>query len=320
MENTMTFKQWTSATTSFTNAVSGAIRPRLLPGETLPIGSGTVTLRNTRLDGISIRLAGTQADTPVLDIAHVVLGRHATLLTENFAGDATQFVFAGTLRAHGWNVNLGTIKATSGDFQRAAQLDIDIVADGRPGGAAPTFVNAGTIAGNPMADINVHAGTPGATLLNRGLISVAGHATLGADVAGTGTIRLEAAIPLHGFTATPDLTIAAGIGAGQTIEFIGGNVLRINDLADFDALISGFSASLTAGALDRIELTGRDITGSTWEGTESGGTLTLLEGATVAGEIRFAGSFAADPFTLTHLDLVTPTGPMHTTWMTATPV
>jgi hypothetical protein len=304
------------AASSITAAVGTQSAPPL-SSATLPIGSGTTTFRRTVLNTTAIRLAGRPADAATLYIDGVVLGAGTTVTTTNLAGDLGQYAFAGTLRAGGWNINRGTITATSSDFQRTATLDIDIVNSARPNAASPIFVNAGTVACNPMGIVDVHADAPGSTLRNLGLISVAGHATLGTKVDGTGTIRLETAIPLHGFTATPELTTTAGIGAGQTIAFLGGDVLRVGDLANFHALITGFSGALTAGALDRIELTGHDITSSVWKSNGGQGTLTLLEGTSVAGELRFAGSFAAAPFTLQHLNLVTAAGLTHTTYVTA---
>jgi hypothetical protein len=315
----MTLKKWNGFGASFINAASWSPKGAPQPGDTLLAASGTLTLRHARIDAATIQLTGAPADSPTLDIENVVLSRTCTVTAANDPIDLSRFAFAGTLRAAGWNTNLGTLTATSSDFQRTAQLEIDLTTGSQPHQGIATFVNAGTIACNPMGKVLVHAAAPGATLLNLGLISVAGHATLDAAITGTGTIRLGAAMPLHGFTATPDLTTTAAVGAGQTIAFLGGDVLHINDLGDFHGLITGFSATPTAGAQDRIELTGHDITGTIWNSNGTIGTLTLLEGTAVAGVLRFAGSHAANPFTLGHLNLVTATGVTPTTSLSFAP-
>ncbi|CAH2599807.1 conserved protein of unknown function [Rhodovastum atsumiense] len=276
------------------------------PDGTLVVSSGTVTFRNTTLSGTTVQLVGTETAPPTLAISGVTLARNTSVGATNYSYVPTQYVFAGTLRASGQNTNLGTIRADSTDFQRAGQLRIDIAA------AGGQFTNRGTITSGRMGDITVHAAATGARLANNGVIDVGGHATIDASVIGTGTIRFQQATPLHGFVATPNLTTTGAVGSGQTIRFLGGDDLRIGNLRDFHGLISGFSATSVFHAQDHIDLLGHNITAARF----ANGVLTLTENGATAGRLRFAGSYAADAFQLTHSQLSTGTSLVDATTIT----
>lgn len=296
----MTLRTWNGRSGSYGNGSNWTPQGTPRPGDTLVVQSGTVTLGNVTLAGVRIDLTGSAAAPPVLAISNVSIGAGSSVQAGNFVFDINNYNFSGIIQASGNNSSAGTIGATSSDFQRAATLTLNITAGGFSAGR---FTNTGTIASNPMGRVNVHAASPGATLVNSGLIDIAGHGTIDAAVAGTGTMRLEAAIPLHGFVAAPELTLGA-IGSGQTIQFVGGDDLKLADLANFHGLISGFDAATTAGAHDRIELLGHAITASSY----ANGVLTLQEGAATAGQLRFAAVYSGGSFVLTQGQAVTASG------------
>jgi hypothetical protein len=294
----MTTRTWISAHGLYGTASAWQPSGVPQPGDVLVIQSGSVTLKHGVLAGVVVELTGLESAPPTLVFSGVTIAATTTIDASNFVYNASNYNYSGVIDASGSEVNFGTLGAASTDFESAARLTLNV------GGA---FTNAGTIESNAMGFVTVEASAPGAAFANDGLIDIFGHGTLAMAVGGAGTMRLEAAAPEHSFIATPQLTVAA-VGSGQTLAFLGGDDLRLTDLADFHGAISGFSAVPAFGQPDRIDLIGQAITATEYAANATGGVLTLLAGRTAEGQIRFSGSYAASDFVLTQGQALTASG------------
>jgi len=294
----MTTRTWIGANSAYGNAA--AWQPNGVPGngDTLIVQSGTVNLRHATLAGVKVELTGLAAAPPTLALTNVTIAASTTIEAGNFVYDANNYNYSGVIDASGTDASYGTLGAVSTDFERAARLTVNI------GGR---FTNAGTITSNAMGFVTIDATTAGAALVNTGLIDIYGHATIDAATTGVGTVRLEAAAPVHSFIAAPVLAMAA-VGSGQTIAFLGGDDLQLTDLADFHGAVSGFSPLTALGQQDHIDLVGQTITSSAYAADATGGVLTLFAGTTKAGQIQFAGSYAGSDFRLTPGQIVSAAG------------
>jgi hypothetical protein len=116
---------------------------------------------------------------------------------------------------------------------------------------------------------------------NNGTIDAAGGAALfGTAVAGTGTLAVY---------ATGTLSLLAGAGTGQTVDFLAGTgLVDLTAPLDFAGTVAGFGGS------DVIDLIATPETGFSY----AGNVLTVTNGSTEVAAIKFAGTYQQSDFSL----------------------
>lgn len=261
-------------------------------GASAVIQSGTVTLRNTKPNDVSIALAGpNEANQPNLVLDNAAFGPGVYLTLVSFAnsapGQAPAVGFA-TITVNGYDTNEGRISLGGGktnpDF-----LNIAI--------APYSQLNQeGTISVFDSSQLRVN-GTDGApaTLNNDGTIIIAGgSAIISADIIGSGTLAFVSASP--SFSEAAEL--GAGVSATQHISFSDPNLsgtresLRINHPSAFHGVIDGF-----ADRLDSITLANTQATGAYFaQVTPESGALLLLNGQEVVEALTVTGTHASNAY------------------------
>ncbi len=147
--------------------------------------------------------------------------------------------------------------------------------------------------GNPDSVKSRHA------LINEGnaSVSLGGLQFLGAvvndsTITDTGQMLFQNALLGHGTLALGTDAAArlfAGSSTGQTVDFTGVGIdLELHTPQNFLGKIAGFGSN---DAID-LRVTAADSL------SYSGGTLTVTEGASIVGDLKFAGSYSANNFAL----------------------
>jgi hypothetical protein len=161
-------------------------------------------------------------------------------------------------------------------------------------GTGSSFTNAGSlaVAGAGTADVSapfINAGLVSAsagtlsfigTVSNTGTIDAASAlVTIKTDVSGTGTLDVG---------ATGTLSLLAGAGSGQVVDFLAGTgLLDLTQPLDFAGTISGFGSSDKIDLLNTLETTY----------TYANHILTVKDGSATVAHLDFAGS--SNSFSLT---------------------
>ena len=252
-------------------------------GPNLTFTSGAEVAANQTVDGYTIRLEGlSAAAAPSVNETASTFGSGFALRVNGQAAQARY----GSLFAVGDNENDGTVATAKGSAGGAATLALDISdVTSSIGTTLVTgdFANKGVIRAGAGTTISI-AGSPDGILDNEGRIVANGTLTIGAAVAGTGTLAVG------GKAAAGSLEIGASISTGQTIALDNGG-LTIDDLAGFQAGIAGFNG--------RDSITLKNVTAAS--ATYSDGVLHLDDGN--ADALRIQGprgsSLSTGSFVLT---------------------
>jgi hypothetical protein len=198
---------------------------------------------------------------------------------------------------YGLNFNFGTIVAENDETGlNAAECQIHVdPASSRPGNGM--LVNLGKLSSVGDGSLAIEGGSPGATLVNDGVIDVGGYVSLSTTTIGSGRMVLEKPYPYKATFVGSTLEINATVGCGQTVDFSpGGDRLVLDEPGGFDGLIRGFvtyspNIDNDPALAGHIDLQGVDSTGLSYEGTSEGGTLLISNASGAPATLRFAGNY-----------------------------
>jgi hypothetical protein len=230
-------------------------------------GAGTL-----RFDGdVTLNTGATINATTIVETANLTLGASESIT--NHAGDIYTFT-------------AGTVPGS--DTPHRAQITVN-------GGAGDKFNNAGSIVANGTSSVTVNLAfiNTGSALISSGSMAFVGAATnngtidaaggtaiFSTAVAGTGTLDVD---------ATGTLSLLAGAGAGQTVDFLAGTgLVDLSTPLAFAGTIAGFGGS------DVIDLIKTAETSFSY----SGNVLTVINGTTEVAALKFAGTYQQSDFAL----------------------
>jgi hypothetical protein len=227
-----------------------------IPGDTLSIAKGTITLLGSEamgsgvFDNFNVTLGSSQAAGTTLDLVSAVLAANFDITLDGSASilSTGESGFDGTIDTSltGLTATLSGMagNSQSGDLTILPYAEIDV------GGQNDTLALAGTI--------TVEGSTGATTLVNTGAVTVIGAELDAGVLSGAGTIDLRLGSRLY---------VGEG-GAGQTIAFADTDAeLTIGYAPYFTGTVSGFHAG------DTLDL--QDVTGDTATYNSTLHTLTL---------------------------------------------
>lgn len=256
------------------------------------IQSGTVTLSNTRPDGISITLsAASPAAQPnlVLDNAAFGPGVFLTLIPPSVDGRFPDLGFA-TITVNGYDTTEARILL----------------------GGSQTNPDTLTLAISPYSQLNQDgvinvfnssrllvqgSGQGPATLNNDGAINLGGgFVTISADLVGSGTIAFQ---PFS--TGSGSVEFGGAVAATQHVAFnpTSAAQVRIDDPANFHGIIDGFNGSPdgSQGSFYKVTLANTQATGTYFaQVTPDAGALLVLNGQEVVAALTVTGTHASNSF------------------------
>lgn len=252
--------------------------PIVVPVDVLPLRSqpcaasaaltllgGTMTLDNRQLNGLTINIHGAQngAGAATIILVDSTLGADATLdiASSNPASPSPRVAIAGKVELDGATTfNVGPALVT------LAQNAI--------------LTNAGR-----LAFIDSSAQLTGAgTLRNDGIIAISGAHGPAINVAITGSGLISLAAGSH-------VALAGPVSADETIAFeTNSGVLELSAPQSMQASITGFVAG------DKIQLGEIHVDAAAYSPEGNGGTLTLYDGAQIAANLHFDGSYQLSDF------------------------
>jgi hypothetical protein len=161
-------------------------------------------------------------------------------------------------------------------------------------GASTTLLDSGNLSvTGKLSDAGAVTVAAGGVLQSTGAISFLGAVTNNATIdASSGLIGFASAVAGTGTLevgSTGTLSLLAGSGAGQTVDFLAGTgLLELTQATAFNGYIGGF------GAGDKIDLVNTGETGFHY----AGGVLTVMDGSATVASLHFTGSYTTGSFTL----------------------
>ncbi len=224
--------------------------------------------------------AGSLSETYSLQV-----GGGSTLLvsgTSNFAGNSFSFSTPGY-----FDVISGSFVQLAGGAGLNGTIAVDSTSTVEIGGTGGAAAGLLTIDKSQTVDLN---GVIDATVALNGTIQIQNSATIESFAGGVGAISGTGTIEIDS-SGTLDLNAADSASiAFVTSFYVQGNGSRTLDLAG--PLPTGTIIGFATG--DTIEA--GDVTGASFASTT--GVLTLTDGATTVGTMKFAGSFTGEQFQL----------------------
>ena len=239
----MATKVWVGGTGSFDNPNEWS--PAGVPGtgDVAIIQTGSAMAQEQVLNGFELQL---QSPASVLDITDVLFGKNFTLTAPPGAGGTA------TLNATGFNANDGLIQviAPVGPQQFSPPFTInlsDLAPSPGCSGVPAIFVNSGTILDQSGQPFVIAAKSADAVLINNGLMQLDApfmQADIGVKVLGSGTIEtgheITPAVSALLLASIPSLEFGGAVGSGENLIVTGTAHIRLDDPAQFHALIHGF--------------------------------------------------------------------------------
>jgi hypothetical protein len=268
----------TAGTLTFLNTFGGSGQVSASAGAVIDF-TGATTFAGTmsgagtlRFDGdVTLNAGATLTAATVVETGNLTLGTSENIA--NRAGNTYTFTPGGT---------------DESNPPHRAQITVS-------GSGSDLFSNAGSIVANGSSSVTVDlafANTGGVLIgsgsmvfmgsaANNGTIDAAGgSAVFNTAVSGTGTLEV-------GPTGT--LSLLAGAGAGQTVDFLAGTgLVDLSTPLAFGGTIAGF------GGGDVIDLIGTPESSFSY----ANNTLTVLNGTTEVAALKFAGAYQQSDFSL----------------------
>jgi len=262
----MATKTWNGASAPFSTDSdwSGGAQPN--PGDTAIISAGSVAATGTLIAPLSIKLASSNAASPSLTLTNVVIAPGNAIEVASNVTDATL--------------------AIAGDVTNQGSILLDgsspVLKIGAKG-ILTTFTNQSGITVSGAGSVPFVSGGS-ATLVNNGVISFQSSSgsqsdTIFQTVTGTGSLRLDGSV---------SLTLAAPVGAGQTVAFeTGASNLQINSLSSFNGTLQGFSSS------DDLTAYGSRWDSDSFTQTATGGVITFSSGGNAISSLNLTGAYTS---------------------------